>query len=67
MEYSFVEKKFVCVDAPRGPEVIELDVGNTLSTAHPAVVYDTEEEANVAAKDLDPAWQPESRNKDNAI
>ena len=59
MDYSFDKTKFVCVSAPRGPQVLEVDVNTNLSTIHPVSEYDTKEEAEGAAKAIDPSWKPE--------
>ena len=58
MDHYFDRLKFVCVDSPRGPKVLEIKVGTILSTVHPVSEYDTEEEAIVAARVIDPTWQP---------
>ena len=59
MDYSFDNMKFVCVSAPRGPQVLEVDLSTRLSTIHPVSEYDTKEEAEGAAKAIDPSWKPE--------
>jgi len=59
MDYSFDKTKFVCVSAPRGPQVLEVDVNTRLSTIHDVSGYDTKEEAEGAAKAIDPRWKPE--------
>ena len=63
MDYSFEETKFVCVATPRGAQVVEVDVNTKLSTAHPVSEYATKEEAEVAAKVIDPSWEPEGKGK----
>ena len=59
MNYSFDRTKFVCVNAPRGPQVLEVDLDTLLSTVHPVSEHETEEEANSAARAIDPSWQVE--------
>jgi len=59
MDYSFDNMKFVCVSAPRGPQVLEVDLSTRLSTIHPVSEYDTKKEAEGAAKAIDPSWKPE--------
>lgn len=56
MDYSFDKEVFVCVNAPRGPQVIRIEQGTKLSTIHPVSEYDTEDEAVAAAKAIDPSW-----------
>ena len=63
MDYSFDKTKFVCVSAPRGPQVVEVDANTKLSTVHPVSEYATKEEAAVAAKVIDPSWEPEDKGK----
>ena len=59
MDYSFDNMKFVCVSAPRGPQVLEVGLSTRLSTIHPVSEYDTKKEAEGAAKAIDPSWKPE--------
>ena len=63
MDYSFEGTKFVCVATPRGPQVLEVDINTKLSTTHPVSEYETKEEADSAAKAIDPNWEPEDRGK----
>ena len=58
MDYIFDKEKFVCVNAPRGPQVLEVSPQTKLSTIHPVSEHDTKEEAEAAAKVIDPNWQP---------
>jgi len=59
MDYVFDKAQFVCIDSPRGPDVLEVGVSTKLSTIHPVSEYDTKEEAEGAAKAIDPSWKPE--------
>ena len=63
MDYSFDKVKFVCIGSPRGPDVLEVGVGTKLSTIHPISEHDTKEEAEGAAKAIDPKWEPEGRGE----
>ena len=56
MDYSFGGEGYVCINAPRGPQVVRVDTQTKLSTTHPVSQHDTEDEAIVAAKIIDPSW-----------
>lgn len=64
--YSYEQKMYVVVDSPKmsddsgntwgGVQIMELDEGNQLGTAHPVYPYETLEEAVVKAEELDPEF-----------
>lgn len=58
MDYTFDKAKFVCINTPRGLSVLEVSPQTKLSTIHPVSEHDTKEEAEAAAKAINPSWQP---------
>ena len=63
MDYSFDKTKFVCVATPRGPQVLEVGISTKVSTVHAVSECDTRDEAELAAKIIDPSWQPKSQGE----